>query len=875
MKQQIDWKEWMEQAGRELYNREAYTSLLPNLADLHRVGREYQSKYKLDGNEAKNHRKDKTYIPESRPMMVQEHGDRAYNIVKWVMDNQHRDFIDVAKQIAELTNMELPQGNDWQNWLEKQQQKELVATVQEYYHYCLQHAPEGIKTYLHSRFTDAEVEAMGLGWIASQDKLKDYLTKMHYTQEQVEQFAATMPYNAGSTNQITIPIYRAGNIYSFIYRHHNQEGLTDEQRGKKYLYHKGKDRMEIEHPTNDKLGKDNPYAVELTAQFAYIPSRLPRENKGLVIVEGQLDCLHLLAAGIKNVVAAGTHGVNTKAVEDAIKRGYRTFTIMFDADPIDTEPDKNYKAITAAAHTIIETAQRMGKADEVQVNIAELLQTNPAEKIDPDSYIRANGAAAVDSLLERYSPLWQYELHHAINKLDGVQELTPKMLDGFKAEVMDIYDIIPDYIGREQYKHAVASVMNLNNADGTATPIDPKAIERMLDEHQQKQKQEKAQKEAKELMLEAGKLYGEGNIAKADALKEKADTIMGEARAALEYEQIRKPTTQADIYNTIRNAPDAIHTGLHLGKPIEDNELLIPSGALTVIAAPSSHGKTAMLIALAVDEARKHQDKEYYILHYEDTEGMMAIRAANCYAGIKISDRNEQTILNKIKQGGWGRTYVEEKPDTIKAYDQEEANFYKLMEQGTLHIKHTEMCCEALCSTIVKLATSGKLGGVFIDYIQRIPLQNTKGTFARHEEIARICQMLEAAAAETGTPIVITSQYNREVTDPTKMHPTKMAEGASIERIAANIWGIWNTDMAVLAPDSVRVELDKYYRGLTVNPDLKDSKNRNNAAIVVVHKNRHGIGAAANAWGLLHFNLNTGMVKDYDKALEEDNELDF
>ena len=844
-----DWKQWLDQIGRELYNTPgAYKELLPQLDDIEQYGREYRSHYKLTGE--KRHRPDKTVILERMPLVVLEHGEPAHNIIRYVIDNNpnYPDFITVAKRMAERTGMELPQGNfDSKAWLERQRQKELIATVQDYYRYCLQHATEPIKDYLYSRFSEKQAIRMGLGYIASKEQLVEYLKQKGYPQEQVQQFADSMPYDAGSTHHITIPIYRAGNIYSFIYRHHNQEGLTAEQREHKYKYHKGK----------DKLPEGNPYAVELYTQFAYIQPTLPRDNRELVIVEGQLDCIHLLEQGIKNAVAAGTNSVNPQAVEDAIKRGCRQFTLMFDADPLYTkegtpDPDRNYKARVRATHVIEEVAQRMGQADQVKVYVAELPQPDDKEKIDPDSYIRTYGAAAVQELIATAQRGWYYELTHKANKLAG-QELTPKQLDGFNAEVLDIYDYIASPMEQREYKNCLQQLYN--GADNAT-------IERMLDEHHSKQAKEKAQKEVKELMLEAGKLYGEGNIAKADGLKAKADTVLENARAEQEYEQIRKPTTQADIYNAIRNAPDAIHTGLHLGKAEEDNELLIPAGSLTVIAAPSSHGKTAMLIALAVNEARKHPDKEYYLLHYEDTEGMMAIRAANSYAGIKISNRNEQTILNKIKQGGWGRTYIDEKPDTIKAYDQEEANFYKLMEQGTLHIKHTEMCCESLCSTIGRLAAPGKLGGVFIDYIQRIPLQNTKGTFARHEEIARICQMLEAVAAETGTPIVITSQYNREVTDPTKMHPTKMAEGASIERIAANIWGVWNTDMMVYAADSVR-DLQTYYQGLTVNPDLKDSKNRNNAAIVIVHKNRHGIGAAANAWGLLHFDLNTGTVKDY------------
>lgn len=846
---QTDWTQWMAQLGSELYNSPtAYQSLLPELADLQQYGREYRSSCKLNGE--KRSRRDKTVIMEAAPLVLIEHGEPAQNLVTYLMDRDRTDFVTTAKRMAELVGMELPQGDGWQQeWKQKQQQKEMLATVQDYYRWNLtqaQNPPKGITDYLHSRFTQEQVIRMGLGYIPSRQQLAEYLRSKGYEAGQVDEFIGTMGDAIGTTHSITIPIYRAGNVYSFIYRHHNQAGTGKD----KYKYHTG---------------------VVLKDMLQYIPSKLKEPE--LVVVEGQLDCIHLLEQGIKNVVSTGTNHISTEQVTDAIQRGCRSFTLLYDADPTDKDPDKNHKHRTAAADTITETAKQMGLAGEVRVYIAELPQPDPTQKTDPSDYITENGVKAVQQLIDNAQKSWQYELVNFVNKYQG-QQLTPKQQDSFNAGVLDIYDKITDHIGREQYKDYVAGLIHLNNPDGTARDIDPKAIEQMLAEHRSKKVKEKAQKEAKELMLEAGRLYGEGNIAKADGLKAKADTVLEDARAEQEYEQIKKPTSKKAIFDAIRNAPDAIHTGLHLGKAIDDNELLIPSGSLTVIAAPTSHGKTSLLVALAVNEARKHQDKEYYILHYEDTEGMMATRAANSYAGVRISDRNEQTILNRIKQGGWGGYYTDNMPDVIAEYDRKESEFYKLMEQGTLHIKHTEMCCESLCSTIGRLAAPGKLGGVFIDYIQRIPLQDTKGVNRRDEEIARICQMLEAVAAETGTPIVITSQYNREVTDPTKMHPTKMAEGASIERIAANIWGLWNTDMQVLAPDSVK-DLQTYYQGLKVNPDLKDSQNRNNAAIIMVHKNRHGIGAAANAWGLLRFDLNTGKVGNYTQQRAANDNTDL
>lgn len=842
---QTDWTQWMAQLGSELYNSPtAYQSLLPELADLQQYGREYRSSCKLNGD--KRSRRDKTVIMEAAPLVLIEHGEPAQNLVTYLMDRDRTDFVTTAKRMAELVGMELPQGDGWQQeWKQKQQQKEMLATVQDYYRWNLtqaQNPPKGITDYLHSRFTQEQVIRMGLGYIPSRQQLAEYLRSKGYEAGQVDEFIGTMGDAIGTTHSITIPIYRAGNVYSFIYRHHNQAGTGKD----KYKYHTG---------------------VVLKDMLQYIPSRLKEPE--LVVVEGQLDCIHLLEQGIKNVVSTGTNHISTEQVTDAIQRGCRSFTLLYDADPTDKDPDKNHKHRTAAADTITETAKQMGLAGEVRVYIAELPQPDPTQKTDPSDYITENGAKAVQQLIDNAQKSWQYELVNFVNKYQG-QQLTPKQQDSFNAGVLDIYDKVTDYIGREQYKDYVAGLMQLNNADGTTRPIDPKAIEQMLAEHQQRKQRDTAQRDAAQLMEQASRLMRDGQTEKALELQDRAAALLAGLEAEQEFTKLTHRTTKAEIVAGLQQMPEAVATGLYLGEQRPENEILLPAGALSILAAPTSHGKTTMLVALAVEAAKNNPNKEYYLLSYEEAQEPIVLKAVSCYAGVELSGSNRRTLQHYFTTGSWQYAY-QDSTDRQQEYQRKEKEFFTMLEQGRLHLHYTNMVCETLCTNIRKLAAAGRLGGVFIDYVQYLELANSTRNYRRDEEISKICRMLKDAAVDTGTPIILAAQFNRQATDPTKLALQNIGEGGDIERKAAYCLGFFNNDMPILNTDKVNQrDLQKLTRGAVYDAE---HPNKNKSITAVVLKNRSGIGAKAGTTGLLAFDGNIGTIGNYTQQQPDHNTL--
>jgi replicative DNA helicase len=111
-----------------------------------------------------------------------------------------------------------------------------------------------------------------------------------------------------------------------------------------------------------------------------------------------------------------------------------------------------------------------------------------------------------------------------------------------------------------------------------------------------------------------------------------------------------------------------------------------------------------------------------------------------------------------------------------------------------------------------------------------------------------ICIALKDLAVETGLPIILGAQFNREVTNQLKIHATKIGEAGDIERIANLIVGFWNNNFKPLNPTEVELK------------DLNSKRvNTPDTLYTVVLKNR---GGRVGLEELLSFNGNTGKIKN-------------
>jgi hypothetical protein len=305
---------------------------------------------------------------------------------------------------------------------------------------------------------------------------------------------------------------------------------------------------------------------------------------------------------------------------------------------------------------------------------------------------------------------------------------------------------------------------------------------------------------------------------------------------ATEFSSLLLPIKEDELRERLSKKPESLNSGY----TIEGEELLLPSGAITVLSAPTSHGKTTFLINLALNIAKAYKDKETYLFSYEEDSDSILINALNTYLDTFLSGNNRTTLKNHF--AGGNRRTIEGKEEFFK----------ELVETRRLNINYSNYSSDTLIEAIRYLHKHANPGAIFIDYIQLLNLPEGKyKTYSRQEEMKQICIALKDVAVETGLPIILGAQFNREVVNQLKIHATKIGEAGDIERIANLIVGFWNNNFKPLTSTPGEANEIGLKGGFT--PDT---------IYCTILKNR---GGKVGLEELLSFNGNTGKISNQSK----------
>jgi replicative DNA helicase len=342
-------------------------------------------------------------------------------------------------------------------------------------------------------------------------------------------------------------------------------------------------------------------------------------------------------------------------------------------------------------------------------------------------------------------------------------------------------------------------------------------------------------KEFKKLLSEATQLQEKGETDKAlELLDSKVKEVKLKDKAT-EFSSLMIPIKEEELKQRLTKKPESLNSGYTIG----GEPLLLPSGAISILAAPTSHGKTTFLINLALNVAQAYSDKETYLFSYEEDSDSILINALNAYLDTTLSGNNRTTLRNNFTGGN--NRIIEGKDKFFK----------ELIDTRRLNIHYTNYNSDTLIEAIRYLHKHAKPSAIFIDYIQLLNLPQGKyKTYSRQEEIKEICIALKDVAVETGLPIILGAQFNREVTNLARIHATKIGEAGDIERIANLIVAFWNNNFKTLATDN----------------EIKEINNKGvapNTLYTTVLKNRGGIVGQED---MLDFNGNTGKIKNSNSS---------
>jgi DNA primase catalytic core len=762
----------------------------------------WRSSLKIDLSNPKERRPDKTVVSRKAPGWILEQGGDTLSLVDYVMRRDRVEFIQAVKTLADVVGLQLPKGEfNQESYQRYKDQATLLEDCNSYFIYCLDNSTgaDEVRAYLFSRgYSNEDIKAMELGYIPDQDKLFKYLLSKGYSQSLIDE-VVKLNKGIGSTHKLTIPYRSGGSVKGFKFR-------TVGEATPKYLNSTGLDRIG---------GFFNLSGI--------------KGDKDVVIVEGELDSLSATARGVENVVATGGSSISSDQVRDAIKRGAKSFTLCLDTEP--GKEEETAKRITSA----IEVIQGEGVNKVYIVTLPDL----GGGKTDTDRLIKESGVEAFREALRGALPYYEYKLQETLSKYGKIEEergLQPKDIDSLLDEVVETASQLPDATDRDRYKKLFTSLEAIKELG-----ISEDSLSITVDRLTSTRDKEAKAKEFKKLLSEATQLQEKGETDKAlELLDSKVKEVKLKDKAT-EFSSLMKPIKEDELKERQANKPENLNTGYTIG----GEPLLLPSGAISIFTAPTSHGKTTFLINLALNVATASTDKETYLFSYEEDGDSILINTLNTYLDEEISSNNRRTLKSYFTTGS--TEYIKSQSKDYFTANKDKF-FRELIDTRRLNIHYSSYNSDTLIEAIRYLHKNANPGAIFIDYIQLLNLPEGKyKTYSRQEEIKEICIALKDVAVETGLPIILGAQFNRTVLNQLQLHPTKIGEAGDIERIANLIVGFWNNNFKPIGSEGELSEI--ILKGI----------NTQNTIYTTVLKNR---GGRVGLEETLTYNGNTGKIKN-------------
>lgn len=718
-------------------------------------GSKYISSLHPDGTEGTGRKEDRSVVTEKQPTKVFDNTrQEAKDVITLYMENNR--ITEVWEAVNKLCNIVgiLPPENtpeEKERYRQQEQRRTALELSAERQKKAL-FAPEGreVLEYLHSRgWTDSEIQEAELGFISTG-----------------EATTINAQRSIGDFYTLSIPLRSGSILYGFKFRTIRKE--TNGQDKYTYLYG-------TEKRTN---------LFNLTG--------IQQEEGAIVVVEGELDALHAQVRGIKGVVATGGGKLTEELLATATGRGIKRITLLFDKD------ERGAKFVRES----INIAHYRG--------ISVLVATFPDGETlsdgraihDIDEYLQAHTPQELQSLIDNAISGSKYLLEDLVQtaiKEHGEENLTDAIEIDLRNKVIALANHTPNEVERDYILNTYA---NLVNIDGKQAFTD-EALRAVANRERAAEDTLRIEKETGRAITDAKLLYDRERDVQG-ALKKMEEAV---SRIRLigdreKYGDLLRITSREERIRKFKEKPEVLRTSYQF---TEGGEValpfVIPSGALTILAAPTSHGKSTFLRNLAIDVAKRYEyeDKSVLYFTFEESEEDVIAQFTNTYIGKRlhaVSKRYTQidSIIDYYKTGQAKYIGGNNAEISTEEFKRRELHFStNYLDSGKIRIYYRDYDLETLLEALEFAVSNIHTKAIFIDYIQILRSQKLARQ-PRAEQLKEICISLKDFSVKYKIPVVLAAQLNREATTPLRMNNTQMAESSDIEKAANTIVCLWNSN---------------------------------------------------------------------------------
>lgn len=751
-----------------------YSHIPEIFPDLHftKRGNKYVSSFHADGTEGTGRKQDRSVVTEKHPTKVFDNTrQEAKDVITLFMENNRiTEVWEAVNKLCSIVGILPPEDTPEakERYKQMEQRRTALEASAERQKKAL-FAPEGkaVLDYLHSRgWTDSEIKEAELG----------YISKGEGATIKAQQ-------SIGDFYTLSIPLRSGSVLYGFKFR--TIQSQTNGQDKYTYLYGTEK-RSNLFNLTG-----------------------IQQEEGTMVVVEGELDALHAQVRGIRGVVATGGGKLTGELLDVAVGRGIKRITLLFDKD------ERGAKFVRES----IDVAHQRG--------ISVLVATFPdGESLsdgrpihDIDEYLQAHTPQELQSLINKAVSGTKYLLEDLVQtavEKSGEGGFTDAVEIDLRNKVISLANHTPNEIERELVFSYYANLVKIDEKQAFSEI----ALRAVADRERAEEDAIRIKKATGKAIQDATTLYErEGDV-------EGALRTMGKAASSIKligdrqkYGDLLRTPTREERIKKFKEKPEALRTSYQFTEGGEKElPFTLPSGALTILAAPTSHGKSTFLRNLAIDVAKRYKDEKKSVLYFtfEESEEDVIAQFTNTYIGKKLHDVSKKhtqidTIINYFKTGNPEFIGGDKAEITRDEFKRRELSFSTdFLDSGRIRIYYRDYDLETLIEALEYAVSNIPTKAIFIDYIQILRSQKYARQ-PRAEQLKEICISLKDFSVKYKLPVVLAAQLNREANTPLRMNNTQMAESSDIEKAANTIVCLWNSNFKL-----------KLYGGKEPNKEEKD-----------------------------------------------------
>ena len=775
----------------EFVKRELYPNLFSRVRDVfpsmdfqqYKGG--WSSRFKLDGTLSHDGRKDKSVITPRTPHRIIEQGGESIDLITlYKQQNSLSRDIDAISAIASIMGLQLPtmeESESYRAYIERQNKLEALALQMA----AALYTDEGAATLTYLRqdrgYSDEFIKAVSFGYCSS--SIAESLTPLFRYQTTTGE-SNYLPQGVGSKFILSIP-YRAegGEIKGFIFRSISSD--SDKYRDS-FIEEEG-----VKVGTTRRGSK----SLHLFGLTHLTPIAASKWDKVITIVEGEIDALRAqYETGKPNVVATSGSSVYDEALKEAKQMGATGVTLLFDTE---ATPEKR-KATTQNIARAIEVIQRNG----LTAYIAELPQEQEGVKVDVDSYLRTHTGKELTEVIAAALPssVWKYyRIEDEVKEINDRGELQTSYLEESKRRTIALMNeptTSPTDRGiiAQHFSELWGNPYTISKEDLMEEADRLKGIE---DKKRQKAETLSTISEA----YQAANSTDEGGVEAAINLLQEKLPQLRQINRAVQFGKLLLLPTAEGIRKSLQNRPTGIATNFIFGEGDREERLILPSGALTYICAPTSHGKSRMLQNLALNVATDGGEGDVLYFSFEEDSEAVKVQLLNTYINETLTARtnrsnNLKTLWEYYRDGS--TQYI--RSSNYPTFQTKEEEFMNLLTSGKLRIFYEDWDSTDLIEGIRYLSKQIGVRAVFIDYIQLLHKRGSR--LQRKDELKEICKDLMNLSIEIAAPVILAAQLNREALSPIEMAVQNIAEASDIEHSANIVMLLWNSNTKPLQKSS-------------------------------------------------------------------------